>query len=457
MTTLLRRPVRAGLILSALVALLAFVARLAEAQTTIPRRLTLGDAVRIAARQSAPVQSAQLRAAEAQARVTQARSALLPDLSAGALQSARTFNTASFGISFPSAPNQPPLFDPNGQLEGPVHSTDVRARASIDLVDLAAISRVRASQSAARAADAGAASVAEQAAAGAAQAYLRALRADAQLDARVADSTLAVELIGIAQQQLRAGVGVALDVTRAESQLAGVRAQLIAARNDRDRSRLDLLRALDLSLDTPIELADSLAAPAATVPTDESAAVAEALRRRPDLREMEQQIAAATRQLSATRAERLPSVGAFGDDGWQGKSASVLLPTYTWGIQLSLPIFDGLRREGRVQEQELQTRDLHVRDHDLRQQVAVDVRGALLDLSSARQQVYAARERLRLAEQEVAQARERFRAGVSGNADVITASLTLDAARTQLVDALAAYRGAYVGLARAEGTVTQLQ
>ena len=52
----------------------------------------------------------------------------------------------------------------------------------------------------------------------------------------------------------------------------------------------------------------------------------------------------------------------------------------------------------------------------------VDVRGALLDLASAREQVDAARERQRLAEQEVQQARDRFRAGVAGNADVITAS-----------------------------------
>lgn len=455
---MLRRPIRAGLILSALVALLAFAARLAEAQEPAPQRLSLGEAVRLAARQSAPAEGARLRAGEARARVTQSRSALLPTLSAGASQGARTFNTASFGISFPSAPGQKPLFDPNGQLEGPVNSTDVRARASVNLLDLSALSRVRASQSAAHAADAEATDVAEQAATGAAQAYLRALRSDAQLQARLADSTLAVDLLRIARDQLAAGVGVALDVTRAESQLAAVHAQLIGARNDHDRSRLDLLRALNLPLETPIELTDSLGAPVVSaVAVDEGAAVGSALQKRPDVRAVEQQLVAARRQVQATRAERLPSVGAFGDDGWQGKDPGVLLPTYTWGIQLSLPIFDGLRREGRIEEQQLQARELEVREHDLRKQVAVDVRGALLDLSSAREQVDAARERLRLAEQEVTQARERFRAGVSGNADVITASLTLNSARTQLVDALTAYQGAQVALARAEGTVTELQ
>jgi outer membrane protein TolC len=40
----------------------------------------------------------------------------------------------------------------------------------------------------------------------------------------------------------------------------------------------------------------------------------------------------------------------------------------------------------------------------------------------------------------VSQARERFQAGVAGNADVITASLTLNTARTQYVDALTSYQ-----------------
>jgi len=92
----------------------------------------------------------------------------------------------------------------------------------------------------------------------------------------------------------------------------------------------------------------------------------------------------------------------------------------------------------------------------LREQIATEVRSALLDMTSAREQLDAARERLRLTEQEVAQAQERFRAGVAGNADVITASLDLNGARTQVVDALTAYQSARVSLAQAQGAVTTL-
>jgi outer membrane protein len=424
-----------------------------------PVRISLGDAARLAARQSNGVQTAEQRVAEAVARVRQSRAALLPELSANALQSGRTFNSVTFGISLPSGPGQPPLFNPEGEVLGPVNTVDLRGRVQTNLLDPAALARVRTAQAGVAAARAEIGTSGDLAASQAAVAYVRVQRANAQLSAHLADSVLARELLSIAQSQLEAGVGVALDVTRAQSQLAGIHAQLISARNERDRAQLDLRRALNLSLDTPVELTDSLSS---LVPEDlaldEATATARALRDRPDLRAAEEQLRAARQTVSAIRAERLPSISAFGDDGVVGKTGSSrLLPTYTYGLQLSLPIFDGFRREGRIQEQEAMTRELDVRRRDLEQQASIDVRGALLDLAAAREALGASRERLRLAEQEVEQARERFRAGVAGNADVVTASLTLNAARSQYVDVLTAVQQARVSLARAEGTVTQLR
>jgi outer membrane protein len=283
------------------------------------------------------------------------------------------------------------------------------------------------------------------------------LRSDAALSARLADSTLAAELVTIAREQLTAGVGVALDVTRAQSQLAASRAQLIATRNDRDRARLDLLRALNLPFDTPLQLSDSLATSSLPNAVNVDAAVDTAIRSRPELRAADAQLAAAQAQLEAIRAMRLPTIGAFGNDGANGIALRHLLNTYTYGVQLTWPVFEGGRRDAQTQEQQAALRDIDVRRRDLRQQVTLDVRAAMVDIASAREQVDAAREREVLAQQEVDQARERFRAGVSGNADVVTASITLNSARTGLIDALTAYQNARVSLARAEGTVSQLR
>src|SRR5690242_3849701 len=212
-----------------------------QAQTT-PTRLSLGDAVRSAVEHSAVAEIARLRVDESRARVGQARSALFPQLSADILQSGRTFNTATFGLELPG-------FDPNGQVEGPVKTIDFRGKIGQTIFDQAAHARLAAARSA-RAPEAPAA--AEQAAAAASGAYVRALRAEAQLRSRQADSSLAADLLTIARDLLESGVGIALDVTRAQSQLAGIRAQLISARNDQSRARLELLRAIGLPLDTPV-------------------------------------------------------------------------------------------------------------------------------------------------------------------------------------------------------------
>jgi outer membrane protein len=436
-------------------ALTALPAGLLSAQA--PVTLTLGGAARLAAQWNAAPVAAKERVSQADARVRQRRADFLPNFSIAASDVERTFNSASMGISFRDATTGKFLFDPNGQILGPVRAWDLRGSLTQKIVDLGAFARLRAAQASAGAATADVSVAAQQAAAAAAAAYVRAARADAQLGARIADSTLAAELLGIARDQLAAGVGIALDVTRAQAQLATARAQLIGARNERNRARLELNRALGVPPSQEVLLADSLAtlATATRLPSEQDA-IDEALRDRADLKSAGEATRAAERQIEALRAERLPTLGLFVDQGENGKATQHLIPTYTWGISLSVPIFDGFRREGRIDEQRAVIRELGVRRRDLADQAATDVRGALLDLASAREQLAAQEERLALANQELAQARDRFTAGVAGNADVITASIALNAARTQLVDARAAYQGARLALARAQGTVTDL-
>ena len=451
------KAIRIGAVLSVIAALVAFAARVSSAQTQAPRRLSIGDAARLAAAQAAPVNAARERMNEVSARVNQVRAALLPQVSAIPQWYANTVNSASFGFNFPGEAGKPPLLDPNGQIIGPVKLWDFRGEVTQTLFDPATRQRVQAARSNVNAAGADVTAAAEQAASIAAATYVRALRAEAVVGARAADSALAADLVSIARNQLNAGVGIALDVTRAQSQLASSRAQLIAARNDRNRSLLDLRRAINVDLDSPIELADSLETPESESPENESTASDVAVRTRPDVRVLDLQYAAAEQQLAVVRAGRLPTVGAFGRDGPTGIGLNHLLNTYTYGVQFTWPAFEGGRREAQQQEQSAVLRELEGRRRDLRQQVQADVRAALLDLASTREQVDAARESRRLAEQEVAQARERFRAGVAGNADVVTALLTLNQARTGLIDALTSYLNARVSLARAQGTVSQLR
>jgi outer membrane protein TolC len=404
----------------------------------------------MAARNSAPVQGARIRVAEAEARVRQSRADLLPSINAAASQFRRTVNTASFGFSLPG-------LNPNGQIIGPYSTLDARGRVAAPLFDFGAFARYRAAGAAVSASSAEATVASEQAGAQAAVAYVQALRAADDLRARSEDSVLAADLVTVAQAQLDAGTGILLDVTRAQAQLASTRAVLISTRAARDRSLITLARAINVPLSTPLVLADSLGGADTTAITiDEAAATARALQNRPDLRAAQARIAAARQTVSAVRAERLPVVSLIGDDGINGLSVHHMLNTYEYGLQVSLPVLDGFRRSGRIQEQQGVVREAQVQRHDIEQQAAADVSSAILDLRAAEQQVEATREQLRLADQEVSQARERFRAGVAGNADVITALLQLTTARTAVIDAETNFQTARIALARAQGVVTTL-
>ncbi len=434
-------------------AALSAVPAIVGAQQPAARPLSLGDVVQLAAGQNAAVDVAHARLAQANARIRQKRADLLPNLSAAAVQGGRTFNTSTLGFAF-SGPDGVPFFDPDGQVIGPVHTVDIRAHLSQSLFDAAAFERVRAARVAADAVGTEADAAAEQAAASAAVAYIRLLRADAQVGARAADSTLAAELLTIAQEQLRAGVGIALDVTRARAQVSQLHAQGIAARQERSRASLELARVLSLPPEQEIVASDSLAGLA--LAATEAGDVSVALSKRPELRTLDAQLNASDEAAKAIRRERLPTLSAFGDNGPISGEGGSYLRTYTWGIQLSLGIFDGFRRDARLEEQAASRDELEFRRRDLVRQVAIDVRSATTDLAAAREQLDAARERVSLAEQELAQARERFRAGVSGNSEAITASLGLNAARTLVNDALSAWHLARIALARSEGAARTL-
>ncbi|HEY2165406.1 MAG TPA: TolC family protein, partial [Gemmatimonadaceae bacterium] len=200
------KAIRIGAVLSVIAALIAFGVRVSEAQTPPPppRKLSLGDAARVAASQVAQVISARLRVDEAKARVTQARAGLLPQISAFPNWTSVTINSASFGIRFPTQPGQPPLFDPNGSIIGPINLFDFRGGLTQTLYDPETHAKVAAAQSNVTAAGGDVASVQEQAASIAAMAYVRALRTQAVVGARAADSVLAAQLVSIARDQLSA-------------------------------------------------------------------------------------------------------------------------------------------------------------------------------------------------------------------------------------------------------------
>ena len=344
-------------------------------------------------------------------------------------------------------------------LVGPFDNVDARLRFTQPLFDWAGIVRVRAARTQQSATESDGVVAAEAAAAAAALAYLRAARAAALVNAGVVDSGLAADLVELARAQLDADVATPLDVTRARTQLVVAREGLVLARNQLARARVELARSLGLPAGAALELGEPLSddLASAPVPPTGDQAVALALARRADLHAETARLRAAEQGVLAARAERVPRVELAADYGVNGRKGPDAIATRQVSLQVSVPILDGFRREGRIAELRVATSEAAIRRTELEREIAAQVEIALLELGSAGARLTIARERLRLAEDELAQSRERFTAGVAGNIELINAQVSLLGARDAEIEARFAAASARVALARAAGVAREIQ
>src|SRR5690606_3969004 len=144
-------------------------------------------------------------------------------------------------------------------------------------------------------------------------------------------------------------------------------------------------RVLGLPIATRVVLADSLRDPAAAdLLVNESEAVSGALNRRGDVLAAQASGLAAERWIGAAKRERLPTVSVFAQ---AASNSNGTLDSHTCGLMVSLPLFDGCRRESRIAGGHAKEREAEARYQDARRRTEVEVRSALLDLGSAREQV----------------------------------------------------------------------
>ena len=411
------------------------------------RPLTLHEAVLLGRRHGVQGELAQLESAAADARVGERRADLLPTLGGQAGISRQTNNLSEFGLSVPGFP----------AVTDPFTLYALRGRATQTLFNGASLSRLRGTGADARAAGYDARAARDRAGLQAGLAWLRAVSTAETVKAREADSVVAADLLRMARQQLQAGVSAAIDVTRAEVNMAAIRGQLLSARNERDQARLELNRALNVPADTAIVLSDTLDAVTTDLPVDADSAVAYAVAHRPETAAARERTRAAQLQRRAITWENLPSVEAFGQINQTGIQLDTLRFTWSLGVQVSVPLFDGLRRQRRAAEQSARLAAQDLRERDLRRTVEVEARSALLDLASARGAVEVAQERLRLADQEMRQAEERFAAGAAGSVETSQAQLGLSAARDGLIQAKVNLSSARVRAYGALGAFDQMQ
>jgi outer membrane protein len=445
-----RRPHRprlrrlAGLL--AALALLGIPARAQTASGGAPLRLTLRQAVALALRQNPGVRIADLTVSQAKQDRSIARSGLLPqaDLEVP-VRAERTNIEANFGRTIPGFP----------QHAGPFEVFQAGPGFSLPIFDLPLWREWQAAGHRLQASAADRRTTREQTTLIVVSQYLDALRATADVRAAESRVRLAQALYDQAVDLQKHGVSTGIDTLRANVQLQNETQGLIRARTDQQTTLYALVRLLNLPPEQPVELADEMSFyQTPQFPAAET--VAEALATRPEMKALDEQQRNLEAEERNVSEQRLPSIHFAGNWAEEGLSATTVIPTYIYQVEVQMPIVTGGRLRAERARARLAIEQVEQQKQDLRNQIAYEVKTAIAELDSARHEVEVANLTVTLATTEVGQARDRFAAGVANNIEVITAQDELSRANDNQIGALFRYNQSRANLSRAVGRMENL-
>lgn len=421
----------------------AFSGSVPEAAGTGPKTLTLQEAIRLGLKNNLGglIAGEDERFARGQRII--ALSQLLPFVGARVSETANQINLAAFGFS-------PPAGTP--KIVGPFSLFDARFVLSQSLFNMQNLRHAKAGDENIRATALESQNARDTVVLVVTALYLDALAGSGRVTAAEARVKTAQALYDQAVSFKQAGVVAGIDVLRAEVQLRAQRQKLIAFKNEFEKQKLRLGRAIGVTGDNNMQLADPMPAAtgAAALPKVDEA-IQQAYVTRTDYRGLQSRVKAAELERSSVAAQRIPTLAFNGDYGTLGKSPTNSHGTFAAGVTLRIPMFDGNRIKGQELEADAEIAKLKAQLADLRGRIEFDIRNAELDLQAATDQLEVARGAVELARKQEEQARDRFAAGVTSNLEVVQAQESVAAADEDLISSLLATNLAKAALARAIG------
>jgi outer membrane protein TolC len=253
-----------------------------------------------------------------------------------------------------------------------------------------------------------------------------------------------------------AGVGINLDVLRAQVELQNEQQELVQAQNAAAKDKIMLNREMGQPAGQELQLVDAI--PYSDYDADSSdqaiqAALTVAYERRKDLRQLETQLDVAHQTGVALKYERLPVLAFGGYYGVLGEIGGLQHGDFVAQGQLSVPVFQDATLRGQKEISAAQQIGLQRQIEGRKAQIEADIRSSLLDVQSAAAVLKVAKSNVDLAEQALGDATQRFTAGVDDNLPVVRAQATLEGAQARVIQAEFDYNYAKLTLARNTGVV----
>jgi len=379
-----------------------------------------------------------VRQARGQERVS--RSALLPNLTGAFRENFLTEDLAALGIRVPFLP----------AVVGPLTYFDLRATLTQNFVDLTLLNNHRASQEVVRANEQAVQDARDTIVLAVGASYLQVIAAKARVESARAQLETATAVYKQASEQRQAGIVAQIEVNQDLVKRQTEQQRLATLENDLARQKINLARLTGLPVNDKYEISDNVGfSPAPEIAVDD--AVKQALDSRADLKAAEAQVRAAERSRTAARAERLPSLAVSADMGEIGPRFDEGKYTYTVAGSLKIPIWQGGRVAGDIEQSDAALDQRRAEMEDVRGRIESDIRNAYLDLQAAASQVELAKNNQGVARETLRLTREKFDAGISDSVEVTQAEEAVASADLDYITALFAHNLAKLSLARALG------
>lgn len=236
----------------------------------------------------------------------------------------------------------------------------------------------------------------------------------------------------------QAGVATELEVLRAEVNVENQRAAVTQAEGGVDLARAQLNALMLRDMDAPITPSDTLGFEPEDHPLDE--VVHEAMASRPDLQVAELTEGVRSELVGVSKANSKPLIEFVGNYGRSTRLVSNFLdPDYSkWSaaINVKIPIFDGWRVKGQVQQAEAELGKARQDKIALQNQIRLQAMDALVKLNVSARLISAAQLNVTQAKKALGMTQANYKYGAVTVLDVTDAQNALVQAETTLAQAL---------------------
>jgi outer membrane protein, multidrug efflux system len=258
-----------------------------------------------------------------------------------------------------------------------------------------------------------------------AQAYFALRSVQAEIELLQGSVELRQKALSLLRNRFEGGATSELDVSRAETELAGSQSELTGMQ----RRRLEFINAIATLVGRPASSFDlNVKALTGAPPSIPAGLPADLLQRRPDIAEAERRMAAANARIGVAKAAFFPSVRIGGSLGLESAATKDLFttPSRTWSIgpSINIPIFDQLVNRTRYTGSKLEYEETVANFQSVVLRAFQEVENSLVGLRLLAEQAVVQQRAVDASNKAAQLSTDRFQAGLVSFLEVVDADRT---------------------------------